>query len=450
MTTAAWDLSRQTQRKISRRLLPFLFLIYITSYIDRVNVSFAGLQMTRDLNFSNEVFGFGAGIFFLGYSLLEIPGAMLAERWSARKWITAVMLVWGVLATLTGFIHTAPEFFSVRFVLGLAEGGFFPAVIVYLTHWFRLEQRAKAVAMFMAAIPMANSAGAPIAGRLLEIQWLGWHGWRWLLILEGIPAILGGIAAWFYLTDRPKQAHWLAPEERQWIVDEIERESADTRATHGSIFQTLRQPVVLLLTLCYFLMSATGYGLVLWLPKMVQKFSHLSTIEISLVAAIPNFCAIPAMLLIGWHSDRTGERRWHAALSCFAAAAGFAGSQAVAIPAVIVACLSLASMGIMGFYPPFWSLPSRFLSALGRGKYGIHQYAGEPRRICRTVSNWISDGSNRQLCRGDVRSGCRGGALRSGSHPVAGRASHASIGILVTVGNPGRQLRAKDLFFGHQ
>src|SRR5256885_7128986 len=206
------------QGKIPRRLLPFLFLLYVTAFIDRVNVSFAGLDMTRELHFSNEVFGFGAGIFFFGYCLLEIPGAMLAQAWSARKWIATIMIGWGTLAAFTGLIHSAMEFNAIRFLLGLAEGGFFPAVVVYLTHWFRQEDRAKAIAMFMAAIPVSNAIGAPIAGLLLRIHWLGLSGWRWLLILEGIPAFVGGVAALFYLTAWPKGGRWPTSEGCAWVA----------------------------------------------------------------------------------------------------------------------------------------------------------------------------------------------------------------------------------------
>jgi len=353
------------RRKISRRLIPFLFLLYVTAFIDRVNVSFAGLDMTRELHFSNEVFGFGAGIFFFGYCLLEIPGAMLAQAWSARKWIATIMIVWGMLAAFTGLIRSSLEFNAIRFLLGLAEGGFFPAVVVYLTHWFRQEDRAKAVAMFMAAIPVSNAIGAPLAGLLLRIHWLGLSGWRWLLILEGIPAFIGGIATLFYLTDWPKDARWLAPEEREWITAELTQEAADKKIARGhmSILETFRQPMVLVLALSYFLLNTSGYGLNIWLPKMVQKFPGLSTLQVSLVSAIPYLCAIPAMLLVGWHSDRTGERKWHAALSAIAAGIGLGLSQwAGGNPALVVASFAIAGMGVMSYYPPYWALPTRLLS----------------------------------------------------------------------------------------
>jgi ACS family tartrate transporter-like MFS transporter len=364
MTNPDPTVGERARRKIALRLIPFLFVLYITAYIDRVNVSFAGLDMTRDLHFSNEVFGFGAGIFFFGYCLLEIPGAMLAESWSAREWIATIMVVWGALATLTGFIQGSLEFNIIRFMLGFAEGGFFPAVIVYLTHWFRPEDRAKTVAMFMAAIPASNAIGAPIAGLLLKLDWLGIPGWRWLLILEGIPALLFGVITWFYLTDRPRHAKWLTEDERNWIQDELAREAA-TRgpARHATILESLRQPLVLALALSYFLMNTSGYGLTLWLPKFLQKLQNLTHTELSLIAAIPPLCAIPAMLWTGWHSDRTGERKWHAVGAAILCAAGFLLSQAVTgSPAWAVTGFAIAAMGNMAFYPVFWGLPYRLMN----------------------------------------------------------------------------------------
>jgi MFS transporter, ACS family, tartrate transporter len=355
----------EARRKIARRLLPFLFLLYVTSFIDRVNVSFAGLDMTRELSFSNEVFGFGAGIFFFGYCLLEIPGAMLAQSWSARKWIATIMIVWGTLSAFTGLIQNSTHFNIIRFLLGLAEGGFFPSVVVYLTHWFRQEDRGKAVAMFMAAIPVSNAVGAPVAGLLLHIHWLGLSGWRWLLILEGIPALLGGLVTLFYLTDWPRDAHWLTLDERNWITAELEQEAHHKNASHAhmTLLQAFRQPVVLALAFSYFLLNTSGYGLNIWLPKMVQKFPGITTTQVSLVAAIPYLCAIPAMLFTGWRSDRTHERKWHAALAAIATGAGLALSQlAGGLPALVMVSFSIAAMGVMSYYPPFWALPPLLLS----------------------------------------------------------------------------------------
>ena len=353
------------RRKISRRLLPFLFVLYITAFIDRVNVGFAGLDMTRELHFSNEVFGFGAGIFFFGYCLLEIPGAMLAQVWSARKWIAAIMMVWGALAALTGAIRTATEFNIIRFLLGLAEGGFFPSVVVYLTHWFRQQDRAKAIAMFMAAIPVSTAVGAPIAGGLLRLHWLGLSGWRWLLILEGIPAFIGGIAALLYLPDWPRDARWLTAEERDWISGELEQELREKKSAHGhmSILGALRQPIILVLALPYFLLNTSSYGLVIWLPKMVQRFPGLTTFEVSLIAAIPPAFAVPAMLIVGWLADRSGKLKAYAAWSVIATGIGLALSQVRPnVPVMVMLGFTIANMAVMSFYAPYWALPTRFLS----------------------------------------------------------------------------------------
>ncbi len=364
MTTVAETVPGRVTTKITRRLMPFLFVLYITAFIDRVNVGFAGLQMTKELGFSNEVFGFGAGIFFFGYCLLEVPGAIVAEHWSARKWIAAIMIVWGALAALTGLIHNAIEFNIIRFVLGVAEGGFFPAIVVYLTHWYRQADRAKAVAMFMAAIPVSNVFGAPIAGLLLRLNWFGLAGWRWLLILEGIPAFLGGIATLLYLTDRPKDAKWLTPEERDWITAEIERDRAGHKSDHSfrHMFRAFRDPVVLALAFSYFLINTTGYGLNIWLPKIVQRLSGLSTLMLSLIVAIPYLIAVPAMLINGWHSDRTNERRWHAIIPAFTAGISLLISQwSGAGPVLTVAMFTITAMSVMSYYPTFWALTTKLL-----------------------------------------------------------------------------------------
>jgi ACS family tartrate transporter-like MFS transporter len=290
---------------------------------------------------------------------------MLVEIWSARKWIASIMIAWGLLAGLTGLIHTATQFNIIRFLLGVAEGGFFPAVVVYLTHWYRYENRAKAVAMFMAAIPVSNIIGAPVSGFLMRLHWFGLSGWRWLLILEGAPALRGGIVPRFYLTDRPRDARWLSAAERDWIGAELERELRDKKLARGhvGVFEALRQPVVLALALSYFLLNTSAYGLNIWLPKIVQKFSGLTTFQVSLILAIPYLAAAPAMLVTGWHSDKTGERRWHAATAALVAAMALALSQQVTgNPSLAIAMFTLAAMGVLSYYPPYWALPTRLLS----------------------------------------------------------------------------------------
>jgi MFS transporter, ACS family, tartrate transporter len=257
-----------TVRKIGLRLLPFLFLLYIVAFLDRVNVSFAGLEMTRDLNFSDRVFGLGAGIFFVGYVVFEIPGALLVERWSARKVIARILVTWGIVTVFVALVRTPGQFYTARFLLGAAEAGFFPGVLVYLTHWFRYDDRAKAGALFMAAIPVANVIGSPLAGAIVNVHWAGWPGWRWLFVLEGLPAVVLGVVTLYLLPDWPADAKWLAREEREWITQEVDREKA-AKAGAGavSIGQALRMPRVILLTLVYFL-SVTGiYGFAMWFPQ---------------------------------------------------------------------------------------------------------------------------------------------------------------------------------------
>lgn len=359
-------MAERTRKRINRHLLPFLFLLYIIAFLDRINISFAGLDMTRELGFSDRVFGLGSGIFFAGYVLLEIPGSLLVELWSARKWIARIMISWGVIGSLTGLIHTAHQFYWARFILGVAEAGFFPGVVVYLTHWYREQDRARAMAVFMSAIPVAQVIGAPISGALLQIHWLGYSGWRWLLFFEGVPAVIAGIVAVFYLTDRPRDASWLSEEERAWITGELAREAAGKPAQSQSawhaFWHVFQDRDVMLLTLVYFLGSCGQYGFSFFLPKMIQRLSGFSSFQVAMVAALPFLVSWPVMLLLSWSSDRLGERRWHTAAAYLALAAGLAGSIWTGgnIAAGIV-MFSLAGIGISARLPAFWALPASLL-----------------------------------------------------------------------------------------
>jgi len=361
--TELTGLGAQTVAKVSRRLVPFLLLLYTLAYLDRVNVGFASLEMTRELHFSNQVYGFGAGIFFLGYWLLEIPGAVLVERWSARKWISRIMLTWGAAAAATGLVSTAGEFYTARFVLGLAEAGFFPGIAVYFTHWFPAQERAKAFAGLLIGSAIAQIVGSPLSAALLHIDWLGWSGWRWLLILQGLPAVLAGVWVIFYLPDRPKDATWLTTEERDWLVATLEEEKRTLAAkTQGSKWQLILRPEVFLLTAVWFLSTSVTNAFGLWLPKIVQGMSGFGTIVTVLVAAIPYVLALPFSLYIGKNSDRTGERRWHAAGCMFLSAAGFAMSQATGNLLFGLLGLTLAAMGSNARQAPFWSFASSLLT----------------------------------------------------------------------------------------
>jgi len=359
--------------------MPFLFLLYIISYIDRINVGFAGLQMTGELGFSNSVFGFGSGIFFIGYVVLGIPGALLVEKWSARKAMTVTMIVWGCVASATGLIQTKPEFYSMRFVLGLAEAGFFPGIITYLTHWYTPRDRAKAVAMFMAAIPMSQVVASPISALLIKVNWMHLSGWRWLLILEGAPAVVCGVVSWFYLTDWPRQARWLPAEGREWLAGELEREgSLKAAAGKMSLWKALRSRDVWLLAAVYFGGTTGTYGLGLWMPKMLQKVGHLNAVATSWYTAIPALVAVPAMLICGWHSDRSGERRWHTAaprfIGCIALLAVTAAS--VGLPSALV-LFAIAFSGLVAAYPSLWAIPTSFLgAAAAAGSIGLINSVG--------------------------------------------------------------------------
>src|ERR1700745_3044265 len=272
-----------TRHRIALRLLPFFFILYIVAFLDRMNVGAAALQMPRDLGFNDRAVGLGAGIFFLGYFLLEIPGALIAERWSARLWLSRIMITWGILVVLMAFIHTARQFFIVRFLVGAAEAGFFPAVVVYLTHWFRARDRAKAVAAFYAAMPLSYVIGCPLAGLPLRLSWLGLRGWRWLFILEGIPAVVLGIIALFYLTDWPQQAQWLNPDERNWIISTLsEEKKSKKKAQSYTIWQALRHRDVILLTTCYFFATTGNYGIGFWLPSFLKRLSGESDAKVTL------------------------------------------------------------------------------------------------------------------------------------------------------------------------
>lgn len=358
----ASDVAQRARHRTARRLLPFLFILYVIAFLDRMNVGAAALQMPRDLGFDADVIGFGAGVFFWGYFLLEIPGALIAERWSARRWIARIMISWGLMTVLMAFIHTAHQFYVVRFLVGAAEAGFLPGVIVYVTHWFRYEDRAKAVAFFYAANPLSYVIGSPLAGVLLGLSWLGLRGWRWLFILEGIPAIIFGIVTIWYLTDWPAEAKWLPDDEKAWIIEELKREKAAKKRSY-KILEALRHRDVILLTLCYFGAMTGSYGIAFWLPTILKRLSGQSDLRVTIMAALPYVAAFVTQQVNGWHSDRTRERIWHAALPVFvcglalAFAVLYRGNFALSLALFIV-----AGGAFYGFQPVFWAVPTLFLS----------------------------------------------------------------------------------------
>lgn len=359
---AAMKLADHTRHLIALRLLPFLFVLYITNYLDRTGVAYAALGMSRDLGFNDQVFGLGAGVFFISYVALQIPGALLVERWSARRMISATMISWGLLTSLTALVHTPGQLYLARFALGAAEAGFFPGVVVYLSHWFVREDRAKATSNFMAAIPLSFIIGSPLAGWILGHRWFALQGWRWLFVLEGLPAIVLGVVAFFFLTDWPRQADWLAPEQRDWIEQKLEEETPAGVQAIGA-WEAVGSPVILLLSAIAFLEYFAGYAVYFWMPTMLKRQSGFSDVNVGLIGAIPYIAAFVAMLINGWHSDRDGERRWHAAVPLFIAAIALLGL--VAQPhSMLLAVILFTLVGInVSFLPIFWAIPSEFLGA---------------------------------------------------------------------------------------
>jgi ACS family tartrate transporter-like MFS transporter len=374
------------RRKAYIRLLPILFICYVIAYIDRNNVGFAKLTMSKDLPaFDSAVFGFGAGIFFWGYFLLEIPGSLIVERWSARKWICRIMLTWGVMAALTAFVKTPMQFYIIRFLLGVAEAGFFPGVIVYLTHWFTGKDRARAISIFLIASPIAMMIGPPASALFIDYgttkeiidpvtnestlkiipALLGLNGWQWIYIIWGIPAVLMGFIVVKYLTDRPRDAKWLTPRERDVLEDNLKRERAAVASSgHMSVLQALTSPKVLLLAFAYFGIVTANYGIEFFLPSILQDWYKLEPTKIAFLVVIPSILVMVGQLLNGWSSDRMEERRWHSVVPVVAGAimlivSTFSHNNLI----LTMVCFTIGATGMKAYMPAFWSLPSLFLTA---------------------------------------------------------------------------------------
>lgn len=356
-------LGQRTRRRVAYRLLPFVFLLYVVNYIDRVNVSFANLRMSVDLGFSDRVYGLGVGMFYVTYVLFEIPGAIIVERWSARKWIARIMISWGMVTILTGFVHTATQFYVARLFLGAAESSFFPGMIVYLTHWFCSRDRSRAIACLYAANPAAALIGSPLAGWLLGVHWGAVTGWRWLFILEGIPAVLVGITTLLYMTDRPKEAGWLNPDEQQWLVNELQTElQAKKRLRDYTIKEAFIDRQIQILIAAYFLALTGALGTIYWIPTFMKRISGFSNQSVTSLLLIPALIGFGGMLVNGWHSDKTTERHWHTAIPLLLAALMFffltlAGRS---VPSAI-AFLLLGSGVMYAYYPTFWAIPTMML-----------------------------------------------------------------------------------------
>lgn len=361
---ATGELARRTLAKVRRRLIPFMFLLYIVSYLDRVNVGFAALQMNADLGFSATVYGLGAGIFFLSYVLFEVPSNIVLERVGARLWIARIMISWGIVSAGSMFVSGVASFYTLRFLLGAAEAGFFPGMILYLTYWIPQAERARAVALFMTATAMAGVVGGPISGALLGMDGIGGlRGWQWLFVIEGVPSIVLGVVVLFWLTDRPEHARWLDEDERRWLSTTMadERASLAGRGVDRAM-GAFRSARVWWLSLVYFTLVIGLYGISFWLPQIIQGLSTMTDFQVGIVSAVPYLVATLVMVVVGTYSDRSGARRGPVAGCALAGAVGFVASAWFTNPVWSLASLSLAAAGIWGALGPFWTLPAAFLS----------------------------------------------------------------------------------------
>lgn len=364
MTSPAVDFDA-LRRKVAWRVLPLVFLLYIVAYLDRANVGFAKLRMADDLKFSEGVFGLGIGIFFIGYLILEIPGALLVERWSARKWFARILITWGFISALTAFVRTPTEFYIARFLLGVAEAGFFPGIIVYFTHWFTDRDRARALSGLVMAVPFSLALGAPVSAVLLDVNWLGLAGWKWMFIIEGLPAVVLGFVTLFYMTDRPRHAKWLTDAERSCLEERLAAEARE-KETSGkiSVWQALKMRNVWLLALGIFATNTGGYALTFWLPTTVKNLSGGSDKAALLYSGLFYACGLISVFLSGQSSDRSGDRKWHCVGGQVATALLLAGS---AMPGqsfpVVMTWLCLTGLAAYFWPSPFWALPTLTLTA---------------------------------------------------------------------------------------
>jgi D-galactonate transporter len=359
------ELERDTMKVVTWRLLPFLLLLYIISWLDRVNVSFAKLQMGPDLGIGDAAYGFGAGIFFISYALCEIPSNLLLARFGARVWIARIMITWGLISAGMMFVTGPNSFYAMRFLLGAAEAGFLPGIIYYLSHWFPRTHRANAVSWFMIGIPLSVVFGGPLSGWIMQSmdEYLGLHGWQWMFVVEGIPAVVLGFVVLWFLTEKPSDARWLTAEQREWLSQRIESEHVEAHARHGmQLRAALLHPTVWLLAVVMFCCQTGSYGLTFWVPAIVNELSGYSEFEVGLFSAIPYIAAAAGMILVGRSSDRSGERFLHVAIPSLVGAVGFIAVGLFSVPGLAMAALAVAAVGDYSTRGPFWALPGKFLT----------------------------------------------------------------------------------------
>jgi ACS family tartrate transporter-like MFS transporter len=362
------DLEARVSRKLMLRIIPFVMLLYFVSFLDRVNVGFAAMTMNKAIGLSPTAFGLGGGLFFIGYFLFEVPSNLILHRVGARLWIARVMVTWGIVSAASAFVVGPNSFYALRFVLGVAEAGFFPGIILYLSLWFPVRQRAVAAAWFMAAAPISTAIGSPISGAIMKLPPVaGLANWQMLYILEAVPAIILGWVVLKYMTDSPSKAHWMQPEEREWLMAKLKAE-AEARESHAGhtagALSALRDPRVLALALIYFGTSAGLYTLGLWAPLIIRQYGF-GSFETGLIAGIPSVLAVIAMIWWARHSDRTEERTWHVVVPCVLACLGFVLVGEASTALMVVLALVVVNIGIAAAKAPLWAMPSVFLSGAG-------------------------------------------------------------------------------------
>ena len=361
----AGAIESRTIRKLQLRLLPFLFVLYVISFVDRINIGFAALTMNKELAMTSQQFGFAAGVFFFGYCLFEVPSNLLLHKIGARIWIARILITWGILAALTGFVHTVHHLYVLRFLLGLAEAGYFPGIVLYLTYWFRHREQARALALFMTALPVTSIVGAPISGLILDhAHWLGVSSWRWLLVLEGLPAVLFGVLTYFVLPNRPADAKFLTSEEKEWLSASLLREERKKLERHHySVGQALLNPRVLCLGVIELGIVTCSYTLNFWAPQLIKSLSNqYSNTAVGLLVMIPYVVGTVVMVLVSRSSDRNLERRYHAGIPVMLGGIGLLLMGVFHSPVAIVALLSLLAIGAYGWCAPFFALPCEFLT----------------------------------------------------------------------------------------
>ena len=361
------EIHTRTMSKVSRRLIPFMILMFLINFLDRVNIGFAALDMNRDLGLTPSTYGFAAGILFVGYVAFEVPSNLILQRVGARVWLARIMITWGVLATLMAFVFNTTSLYTLRALIGVAEAGFFPGLVFYMMRWFPAEERAKAITVFMLGNPISVMIGGPLSTAILHFgnHIGGLAGWQWLFIVEGVPAVIIGVITLFWLTERPEDAKWLAPDERDWLIAKIKDETR-AKESAGKSPVNVRGIFVHGPTLAFafskFCVLLAFFGITLWLPQIVRTLGHLSTFEVGVASAVPYVFSALASIVIGRHSDKTGERKWHIALPAFLGAAGFVVASIASNPWLAMAALCVAATGLWVSNTVFWTLPASILS----------------------------------------------------------------------------------------